>query len=314
MSGSAADSSFVAEKGPPGTRFYEVRRFEELDSTNRYLVDQAISGAPAGLVAVADYQNAGHGRLGRRWEGPAGANLLASVLLRPRLPLDQLHLCTIVVTLAAADACKEVAELDTAIKWPNDLLMGDRKIAGVLSESVPASAGVPDKPGKGDPAREDGGGSVTGAWHDQGDLADGGENRAVVVGLGLNVRWPPPESAQGGSSQVPVPAEIAGIATSLWREARPEFAQRLHPRTILELVLGALEHRVEDLSFPDGRRRQAAEYRRRCGTVGRRVRVTVGEETFEGIAVDVSTEGHLVLADAEAHFHTITAGDVVHVD
>ena len=215
------------------------------------------------------------------------------------------------VTLAAADACKEVAELDTVIKWPNDLVMGDRKIAGVLAESVPVSVGVP---GKGDPAQEDGGEPVTGAGHDQGDVADGGEIRAVVVGLGLNVRWPPPESAQGGSSQVPVPAEIADIATSLWREARPEFAQRLHPRTLLELVLGALEHRVDDLSFPDGRRRQAAEYRRRCGTVGRRVRVTVGEETFEGIAVDVNTEGHLVLADAEAHFHTITAGDVVHVD
>ncbi|MGH9018808.1 MAG: biotin--[acetyl-CoA-carboxylase] ligase, partial [Acidimicrobiales bacterium] len=62
-----------------GTRFPDVRRFAELDSTNRYLLDQARDGAATGLVVVAGHQTAGRGRLGRRWEAPAGANLLASV-------------------------------------------------------------------------------------------------------------------------------------------------------------------------------------------------------------------------------------------
>jgi len=255
--------------------------------------------------------------MGRRWEGPPDANLLASVLLRPELDPDQLHLCTVVVALAAADACKEVAELDPAIKWPNDLVMGDRKVAGVLAESVPVSVGAPDVGAPVSEGREDGmnrADRATGAGYLEAHPTDSREGRAVVVGLGLNVRWPPPDAAAVDSSQVPIPPEIAGIATSLWREARPELAHRLDPRTLLELVLGALEHRVNDLSYADGRRRQAAEYRRRCGTVGRRVKVTVGRETFEGTAVDVNTEGHLVLADAEANFYTITAGDVVHVD
>ncbi|MGD0255051.1 MAG: biotin--[acetyl-CoA-carboxylase] ligase [Acidimicrobiales bacterium] len=311
MSTGADQVCFVAEDGPPGTRFREVRRFAELDSTNRYLVDEAIAGAPDGLVAVAGYQSAGHGRLGRRWETPPGANLLASVLLRPRLAPDELHLCTVVLTLAAADACIEVAELEPRIKWPNDLYISERKLAGVLAESVPSSP-----PDEGAPERQKRhGGRSNRARQADADRIVADEGRAVVMGLGLNVRWPPPDAAlsQVGSSEPPVPDELAGIATSLWREARPEFEQRLDPRTLLELLLGALEHRVDDLSYADGRRRQAAEYRRRCATVGKRVRVSVGEETFEGTAVDVSAEGHLVL-DAGASFCTITAGDVLYVD
>ena len=62
----------------------EVRWFAELDSTNRYLLDEARRVRPTGLVAVADHQTAGRGRLGRRWVAPPGASLLVSVLLRPR--------------------------------------------------------------------------------------------------------------------------------------------------------------------------------------------------------------------------------------
>src|ERR1700686_1291505 len=82
------------------TAMYEVRRFAELDSTNRYLLDEARAGAAEGLVAMADHQTAGRGRLGRRWEAPPGANLLVSVLLRPTLPTEELHLCTVAMALA----------------------------------------------------------------------------------------------------------------------------------------------------------------------------------------------------------------------
>src|SRR5689334_4563246 len=70
------------------TRFSQVEWFAEIDSTNRHLADAARSGAPDGLVAVADLQHAGRGRLGRVWSAPAGASLLVSVLARPRLPRE----------------------------------------------------------------------------------------------------------------------------------------------------------------------------------------------------------------------------------
>ncbi len=88
----------------PGVMFTDIRRFDSIDSTNRYLLDEARAGAPEGVVAVAAPPEAGRGRLGRRWEAPAGANLLVSVLLRPDLDPEQRHLASGVVALAAADA------------------------------------------------------------------------------------------------------------------------------------------------------------------------------------------------------------------
>ena len=85
---------------------WHIRWFDEVDSTNTYVRDQARQGAADGLVVVADHQTAGRGRLDRRWESPPGANLLASVLLRPACAADDLHLCTGAVALAAADACR----------------------------------------------------------------------------------------------------------------------------------------------------------------------------------------------------------------
>ena len=131
----------------PGARFTDIRRFDTIDSTNRYLLDQARAGAPDGVVAVADHQSAGRGRLGRRWEAPTGANLLVSVLLRPDLPPPLRHLVPAVVALAASDAAETVTGLVLGVKWPNDLLGSDgRKVAGVLAEGDLAGGEGPPAP------------------------------------------------------------------------------------------------------------------------------------------------------------------------
>jgi len=145
----------------------ELRRFSHIDSTNTYLLGEARRGAPEGIWATADHQSAGRGRLGRRWEAPPGSSVLASLLLRPVLRPADLHLCTAVVALAGADACAEVAAVAPGLKWPNDLVVDDRKLAGVLAESDPRAPGGP--PG----------------------------STAVVVGIGLNVDWPGPPDAGG---------------------------------------------------------------------------------------------------------------------
>jgi BirA family biotin operon repressor/biotin-[acetyl-CoA-carboxylase] ligase len=95
-------------------------------------MEQARSGAPEGLVAVADHQTAGRGRLGRTWEAPAGANLLCSVLLRPPVVSNLVVAC---VALAGRDAAQAVARVDAGLKWPNDLLVDGAKLAGVLAEA-----------------------------------------------------------------------------------------------------------------------------------------------------------------------------------
>ena len=134
-----------------GTRFIDVRWFTVVDSTNRYLLDLAAMDTPEGVVAVADEQTAGRGRLDRSWVAPPGAALLVSVLLRPPLPAERRHLVTLAAAVAALDALDELAPAaPVRVKWPNDLVIDDRKVAGILAES------------------------------------DG--NGAIVVGMGMNVR------------------------------------------------------------------------------------------------------------------------------
>lgn len=130
---------------------------DETGSTNADLIASARAGALPGTVLVADHQTAGRGRLGRRWQAPPGSSLLASMLFHAD-GAEGLHRYTQAVALAAAEACRDVAGVTASLKWPNDLLVRDRKVAGVLAESAPLPSGA----------------------------------IAVVVGIGLNITWRSP--------------------------------------------------------------------------------------------------------------------------
>lgn len=240
---------------------WQVHWLEEIDSTNTYLQERAREGAPEGLVVVADHQTAGRGRLQRRWESPPGANLLASVLLRPDCAPDDLHLCTTAVALAAADACREVAGVDATFKWPNDLLVDESKLAGILAE-VEFGGGTPP---------------------------------AVVVGIGINVAWPGPPDAGGTCLE-----DVGGRAQPVDRKA------------LLDHLLYDLAPRREMLDDAHGRRVLADEVRRRCSTLGQRVRVSLAGEELTGFAHGIDHSGRLVV-ETDTGLRTVTAGDVVHL-
>jgi BirA family biotin operon repressor/biotin-[acetyl-CoA-carboxylase] ligase len=112
---------------------WRVQWFDEIDSTNRYLLDEARGGAESGLVAVADHQTAGRGRFDRRWEAPPGSSLLVSVLVRLH-PEGEVHRAVLAAAVALADAVGDVAGFAPEFKWPNDLVVRDRKLAGLLAE------------------------------------------------------------------------------------------------------------------------------------------------------------------------------------
>lgn len=134
------------------TRFGPLEWFAEVDSTNARALAAADAGGADGLVVVADFQLAGRGRLGRTWTAPPGASLLVSVLLRPTgAPVGGRHRLVTAAAVAMARAITAESGVACGLKWPNDILVGERKVAGVLAE-------------------------VTGD--------------AVVVGVGVNVDWP----------------------------------------------------------------------------------------------------------------------------
>lgn len=105
-------------------------------STQAFLHRLAAQGAPEGTVVVADHQTAGRGRYGRRWVAPPGKALLVSILLRPPLPAPRLGEIGLAAAVAVADAIEATAGVRARIKWPNDLLVESRKVAGILSEAA----------------------------------------------------------------------------------------------------------------------------------------------------------------------------------
>jgi BirA family biotin operon repressor/biotin-[acetyl-CoA-carboxylase] ligase len=113
-------------------RFGRVYRYEEVcASTQRLLRDDD----PEGAVAAADEQTEGRGRLGRKWQAPSGTSVLVSVLLRPAVEPPRLPELSLVAGGAVAEAIADVTGIDPAIKFPNDVLVAGKKVAGILAES-----------------------------------------------------------------------------------------------------------------------------------------------------------------------------------
>jgi BirA family biotin operon repressor/biotin-[acetyl-CoA-carboxylase] ligase len=110
-----------------------IHHYDSVPSTNELAFRLANQGAAHGEVVIADEQTAGKGRLGRSWASPKGVNLYFSVILRPDLPSYRAPELTLVAAVAAAEAIQS-AQVPARIKWPNDLMLGNRKLGGILTE------------------------------------------------------------------------------------------------------------------------------------------------------------------------------------
>jgi len=118
-----------------------IQRFDSLPSTNTEAASAAMRGAPEGLCIVAAEQTAGRGRRERTWISPAGAGLYFSILLRPKLDARVWPLLTLMGALAVHDALRDACALVCDIKWPNDILVNERKLCGILAETVETKIG-----------------------------------------------------------------------------------------------------------------------------------------------------------------------------
>jgi BirA family biotin operon repressor/biotin-[acetyl-CoA-carboxylase] ligase len=127
----------------PDGLWTDVRVVAETGSTNSDVAALARSGAEEGLVLVAERQTTGRGRLGRMWTSPPRAGITLSVLLRPTgVELSRYGWLSLLAGVALAEAVRRVAEVDAVLKWPNDLLVDERKVAGILAEAIPPAPGA----------------------------------------------------------------------------------------------------------------------------------------------------------------------------
>lgn len=276
-----ADPGTEARSALAGTRFADVRWVAETGSTNADALALARDGAPEGIVLVADHQTAGRGRLGRSWEAPPGASLLCTVLLRP--PAAVGDAVTLAAALAMAEAVEAVTGVRALLKWPNDLVVevagaggGTRKLAGVLAEADW-------------PARS----QASAGW----SAPPPGERITVVVGIGVNCNWP-----------VDVPEELADLLVSC-NHCTGADVDRV---ALLVEYLRRLDARYAALVAGD-RAGLLDDWRARSATLGRRVRVDLGADDVEGVAVDVTDAGHLVVDTDTGERRTFAVGDVTHL-
>ncbi len=111
-----------------------IYSYDELDSTNTAVFRLGEQGIKEGVAVFSEYQKTGKGRLGRSWESPKGKNILFSVLLRPGLAPTEVSKVTLTAALSVIKAVKKIIRAELSIKWPNDILCGEEKICGILTE------------------------------------------------------------------------------------------------------------------------------------------------------------------------------------
>ncbi|MFC7548248.1 biotin--[acetyl-CoA-carboxylase] ligase [Plantactinospora sp. GCM10030261] len=279
------------------------RRFElvaETGSTNADVAAAARAGEPAGYVLVAERQSAGRGRRGRSWESPARAGLATSVLLRPGLaeperdwpaaPSSVWGWLPLLAGVALVETVTRVAELDAVLKWPNDLLLGDAKCAGILAEAVPAAPAGPPvaaAPLAGPPAA----------------AASSAGPPAIVLGVGLNVTL---RAGELPANPTGMPATSLALAGAVATDRDPLLRELLRR-------LAAWYDRWRSVGGDPEECGLRSAYLRCCATVGREVRVLLpGGAEVRGTASTVDGDGRLVVNTGGTD-HAIPAGDVLHL-
>jgi BirA family transcriptional regulator, biotin operon repressor / biotin---[acetyl-CoA-carboxylase] ligase len=275
-------------------------------STNTVAMQLAHDGSDEGVVVLADSQTAGKGRQGRRWVDMYGCNVLSSTLLRPRF---QPHLLVMIASLAVVDAIADTTGISATIKWPNDVLIGNQKVAGILIETS----------------------------HDQsGQLV-------AILGIGVNVNghlqnvqahlqahpkvgqslvtMPPGRDAsetQGTLLQTSQ-AMLRSKATTLEIHCGHKVSRELFIAHLLQHIEAdylALQHEAANpfSSMHGSTTRSIRErWRSQLSTLGCPIEVCQGGTVLNGIAEDVDGNGELLLRRHSGELVNITWGDVDHL-
>jgi BirA family biotin operon repressor/biotin-[acetyl-CoA-carboxylase] ligase len=239
----------------------EIFFYETVGSTNTVasdLAEKTIEGA----VVIADSQQKGRGRLGRKWESPPGVNIYMSIILRPKIESkEEATLITIMAAVACATALRRVTGLHVTIKWPNDLMVSDKKIGGILSELK----------------------------------TDHGRIIYAVVGIGINVNV----------DIDTYPADVQEVATSVRNETGMSYSREV----VISKILNEIDYWYKILNGM-GKGILLLEWQKLTSTLGREVKVTVGKETFAGLAESIDSEGMLILRLPSGMLKKINSGDL----
>jgi BirA family transcriptional regulator, biotin operon repressor / biotin---[acetyl-CoA-carboxylase] ligase len=258
---SAPDRLFTFEVAHAlGTSFIgrRISYLDRVDSTMNACVRLGMDGAPEGTVVIAESQTRGRGRMGRLWESPKYKGIYLSLLLRPKLSPSQASLLTLMISVSVVTAIERVTTLAPRIKWPNDVYIGSKKVAGILTELN----------------------------------AEMDRINFLVIGLGINVNNDKNTLPQGAISLKEEKGELVSrlsLVQQLLREIEKDYCQ------LRTSGPEEMRHRWRALSM----------------TLGERVKVAGASRQIEGMALDIASDGALIIKTDAGIKEKVYAGDVL---
>jgi len=237
----------------------KIEYFDYLSSTMNLAMQLGMQGVANGTLVLAESQTKGRGRLGREWYSPKYKGIYLSLILRPAISPAASPILTLLSAVSICEAVKKVCDIDSQIKWPNDLLIHNKKLAGILTEMN----------------------------------AEVDKVNFVVIGIGLNVNNDK--------------KSLIAQATSL----KEQLDQQVNRIALLQELL----FRVEENYFlleKKGNKAIIDKWRNFTLTLGKRVKVYCQDKHIEGMAVDIDTDGALLIRKDSGVIAKVTSGDVMH--
>lgn len=252
--------------------------FPSVDSTNTRAMQLARAGATEGVVVLTDSQVAGKGRQGRQWVDVAGRNAIMSLILRPHFVP---YLLVMLAALAVVEAIAEVCEVTATIKWPNDVLIADRKVTGILIETSHDRTG----------------------------------QMVAIMGIGVNVNAHPAQSVEEPVSHDALLVKATSLEEACGqRVSRESFIASLL-RAIERHYVALQEEELQRTAPYHGSsvpysRWLREQWRSHLSTLGRPVQVRQGDTVLSGVAENVNEDGELLLRQHSGEQISITWGDI----
>lgn len=236
-----------------------VLYFDSISSTNDIIREYAQRGEGEGLIAIAEEQTKGRGRMGRKWETPKGVAIAMSMLLRPNLSPQYVPSITSVIAVSVVEALRITTGFDVKIKWPNDIVLDGKKLCGILTE-MSAEMDVVNH---------------------------------VIIGMGMNVNQ---EFFEDG---------IKEVAVSLKSYSRNKFDRKL----ILAEILNIFEGNYE-IFKSQGIEPFIDKVKQYSALLNKRVLISNINEKYEGEAIDIDTDGCLIVKLDSGDTKRVISGDV----
>lgn len=246
---------------------HNILYYDELDSTNSHAKKLAAEGCEDGTVVIAGSQNAGRGRMGRNWCSLRDKGIYLTVVLRPVVPPEKIQLLTLAASVAVVDAIKIACDIESGIKWPNDIILGGKKVCGILTE-----------------------------MNCETDLVN-----YAVIGIGINFSQMPGDFSE----------DLSGKADSLLNYLQDMGIPGKNPDR-LELIRAVLKEldKGYTLLTQDLGGKIIEMWKQRSLTIGRQVTVLQRDGEFSGTALDVTSDGRLVVTCSDGITREVLSGEI----